>query len=130
MSVWAIHALETAPPPDTASVEWLLLTTVPTESFEQANERLSWYAVRWSIEIFHRTLKSGCRIEDRRLADAGNLEACLALDMVVAWRVLYLARLGRTMPDLPCSVFFEEMEWKARTPTITRPRPCRQSHHR
>jgi hypothetical protein len=111
--VWAIHALETVPPDGHEPVEWLLLTTVPTEDLSQAIERLSWYAVRWSIEIYHRTLKSGCRIEDRRLAEAGNLEACLALDMVVAWRVLYLTRLGRTMPDLPCSVFFEEMEWKA-----------------
>jgi len=51
-------------------------------------------------QVFHRTLKSGCRIEDRRLAEAGNLQACLALDMVVAWRVLYLTRLERQTPDL------------------------------
>ena len=69
--------------------------------------------MRWRIEVFHRTLKSGCRIEDRRLAEAGNLQACLALDMVVAWRVLYLTHLGRQTPDVPCSVFFEEAEWKA-----------------
>ncbi len=112
-AVWAVHALEPTPPPGTEAVEWLLLTTVEVEDFAQAAERLSWYGVRWSIEIFHRTLKSGCRIEDRRLANADTLEACLALDMVVAWRVLYLTRLGREMPDLPCSVFFEEPEWKA-----------------
>ena len=45
-----------------------------------------------------------CRIEDRRLAEAGNLQACLALDMVVAWRILNLTRLGRQTPDLPCTV--------------------------
>jgi hypothetical protein len=113
ITLWAVHALESTPPEDVDAVEWLLLTTVPVEDFTQACERLGWYAVRWSIEIFHRTLKSGCRIEDRRLADAGNLQACLALDMVVAWRVLYLTHLGRQTPDLPCSIFFEEEEWKA-----------------
>jgi hypothetical protein len=113
LTLWAVHAVEPTPPPDTEAVEWLLLTTVAVEDFAQACERLRWYAVRWSIEIFHRTLKSGCRIEDRRLAEAGHLQACLALDMIVAWRVLYLTRLGRETPDLPCDVFFEEEEWKA-----------------
>ncbi len=113
LRLWAVHALESTPPPEAQAVEWLLLTTVAVQDFAQACERLRWYAVRWSIEVFHRTLKSGCRIEDRRLAEAGNLQACLALDMVVAWRVLYLTRLGRQTPDLPCSVFFEEEEWKA-----------------
>jgi len=113
ITLWAVQALESAPPEGIEAVEWLLLTTVAVADFTQACERLRWYAVRWSIEIFHRTLKSGCRIEDRRLADAGNLQACLALDMVVAWRVLYLTHLGRQTPELPCSIFFEEAEWKA-----------------
>jgi len=113
LKVWAVHAIEPTPPPDAEAVEWLLLTTVATQDFAQACERLSWYAVRWRIEVFHRTLKSGCRLEDRRLAEAGNLQACLALDRVVAWRVLYLTHLGRQTPDVPCSVFFEEAEWKA-----------------
>jgi hypothetical protein len=113
LSLWAIHAVEPDPPPDTEPVEWLLLTTVPTTTLADACERLSWYAVRWQIEVFHRTLKSGCRIEDRRLADAESLHACLALDLVVAWRVMHLAKLGRATPDVPCTVFFEEAEWRA-----------------
>lgn len=113
LTLWAVHALEPAPPADMEAVEWLLLTTVPVEDYAQACERLDWYAVRWGIEVFHRTLKSGTRIEDRRLADAGNLQACLALDMVVAWRVLYLTHLGRQTPDVPCDLFFEEDEWRA-----------------
>ena len=56
------------------------------------------------IEVLHRTLKSGTRTKDHRLADAGNLQACLALDMVVVWRVLYLTHLGRKMPDLPFDI--------------------------
>jgi hypothetical protein len=113
LGLWAIHAVEVDAPADSEPVEWLLLTTVPTRSLDEAIERLGWYSARWNIEVFHRTLKSGCRIEDRRLGDAASLQACLSIDLVVAWRVMYLTKLGRETPDLPCSVFFEEAEWKA-----------------
>ena len=113
LTLWAIDAREINPPDDQERVEWLLLTTVPTTTLEDALERLCWYAVRWNIEVFHRTLKSGCRIEDRRLGDANSLQACLALDLVIAWRVMDLAKRGRETPDIPCTVFFEEAEWQA-----------------
>ncbi|MGF1613629.1 MAG: IS4 family transposase [Gammaproteobacteria bacterium] len=67
----------------------------------------------YNIEVFHRTLKSGCRIEDRRLGNAESLQACLAIDLVVAWRVMDLTKRGRETPDIPCTVFFEEAEWQA-----------------
>ena len=74
--------------------------------------------------MFHRTLKSGCRIEDRRLVAADSLQACLAPDTVVAWWAMDLVHRGRETPDLPATVFFEEEEWQAlhafihRTPAI------------
>jgi hypothetical protein len=113
IALWAVYALESHPPAHTEAVEWLLLTTVQVRDFEQACERLAWYAVRWCIEVYHRTLKSGCRIEDRRLGSAQSLQACLGVDMVVAWRVYHLAKLGRETPKVPCTVFFREEEWKA-----------------
>ena len=58
-------------------------------------------------------MKSGCRIEQRQLAQAGRIEACLAIDLVVAWRIYFLNKLGREIPDAPCTVYFEEAEWKA-----------------
>ena len=94
-------------------LEWMLLTTIAVENFDEAVEKLSWYAKRWGIEVYHRTLKSGCKIEERQLGSADRLEACLAIDMVVAWRIFHLTKLGRETPDVPCSVFFEEAEWKA-----------------
>lgn len=107
---WAVYARET----DFAEpIEWMLLTTVPVSSLEEACERLSWYTKRWGIEIYHKTLKSGCLIEDRQLGKASRLESCLAIDMVVAWRIYYLTRQGRETPNVPCTVFFEESEWKA-----------------
>ena len=72
-----------------------------------------WYTRRWGIEVFHRTLKSGCKIEERQLGKSHRIEACLAIDLVVAWRLFYLSKLGREIPDVPCTVFFEEHEWRA-----------------
>jgi hypothetical protein len=63
--------------------------------------------------VYHRTLKSGCQIENRQLGHADRIEACLAIDLVVAWRILHLSKLGREHPDVPCTVYFSESEWKA-----------------
>ena len=75
--------------------------------------------LRTGIEVYHRTLKSGCKIEERQLGSAERLEACLAIDMVVAWRIYYLTKLGRETPDVPCTVFFEDFEWKALVAYLT-----------
>jgi hypothetical protein len=91
----------------------MLLTTVETNRFEQAQKRVEWYSGRWGIEVYHRTLKSGCRIKDRQLRTEDRLEACLGIDMVIAWRIYYMTMLGREIPNLPCTVIFNDIEWKA-----------------
>jgi hypothetical protein len=111
--IWAVYVTEQANPGVKEPIEWMLLTTVAVTSFAQAQQRVEWYSGRWGIEVYHRTLKSGCRIEDRQLETADRLETCLGVDMVVAWRIYYLTMLGREKPDLPCTVFFKEIEWKA-----------------
>ena len=111
--VWAVWARERHAPAGAEPVEWMLLTTVPVENFAQACQMLEWYTRRWGIEVFHRTLKSGCQIETRQLGRADRIEACLAIDLVVAWRIFHLTKLGRETPEVPCTVYFEEIEWKA-----------------
>lgn len=113
ITVTAIRTTEIDPPQGARPLTWTLLTTVPTESLEAACERLNWYARRWGIEIYHRTLKSGCRIEERQLGRADSLEACLGVDLVVAYRVLLLAHQGREHPEAPASVYFSPEQWKA-----------------
>jgi len=111
--MWVVLAREDAPPPDTEALEWMLLTSVPVAGLADAVERIQWYAVRWGIEVFHRVLKSGCQIEERQLGTADRLEACLAIDAVVAWRIFHLTVLGRATPDLPCTTVFDDDQWKA-----------------
>jgi hypothetical protein len=113
LDITAILAQEVECPQGVEPLQWMLLTTIAVENFDQAVEKIGWYAKRWGIEVFHRTLKSGCKIEERQLGSADRIETCLAIDLVVAWRIFHLAKLGRETPDVPCSVFFEEAEWKA-----------------
>ncbi|MBI2925771.1 MAG: hypothetical protein HYY24_08720, partial [Verrucomicrobia bacterium] len=44
----------------------------------------------------------------------------LAIDLVVAWRVFHLTQLGRETPAVPCTVYFEEHEWKALWAYVTK----------
>jgi hypothetical protein len=112
ISIWVVYAREIGYPIEIAKpIDWMLLSSVKTESFENACERLSWYSRRWGIEVYHRTLKSGCRIEDRRLDDAQSIQACLAIDLVVAWRVYWLTMVGREKPETPCDQILSEDEW-------------------
>jgi Transposase DNA-binding/Transposase Tn5 dimerisation domain len=112
VTVWAVWAIESDPPPGVEAVEWLLLTTLPITSTDEALERLAWYAARWGIEVWHKVLKSGCRIEDKQLETAARLKRCLALYSVIAWRILYATMLARVVPDLPCTVLLDEHEWQ------------------
>ncbi len=113
LTIWVVLVREISPPEGVDPLEWMLLTTMEVNTFDQAVEKLTWYTVRWGIEVFHRTLKSGCKIEERQLGTADRIESCLGIDMMVAWRIIYLTRLGRDTPDVPCTVYFEEAEWKA-----------------
>jgi hypothetical protein len=114
IGIWAVYVTEQVCEEVVASpIEWMLLTTVKVESFKEATKRVEWYSGRWGIEVYHRTLKSGCRIKDRQLGTADRLETCLGIDMVVAWRIYHLTMLGRETPEMPCTVFFKDVQWKA-----------------
>jgi len=113
ITLWAVYVTEKENKPVDEPIEWMLLTSAEVKSFKEAQKRVEWYSARWGIEVYHRTLKSGCRIKDRQLETADRLQTCLGVDMVVAWRIYYLTMLGREKPDLPCTVFFQDIEWKA-----------------
>ena len=109
VGLWAISARERDTPEGRDPLEWKLLTDVETGSFEMACERVDWYAQRFKIEVFHRILKSGCRVEARRLESYESLKRCLAIDRVVAWRIFYLTFLGRETPDIGCDFFLKNL---------------------
>ncbi len=55
-------------------------------------------------------LKSGCNILDHQNHSAEALLRAIAIDAVIAWRIMLLALLGREVPELPCEVVFDRCE--------------------
>ena len=110
IDIWVIHALEENRPPKTEVVEWFLLTTVDISSSVEAEQCLRWYCLRWRIEDWHRVLKSGCRIEDLTHKTAERQRRAIAINLVIAWRIMVMTLLGREMPNLPAEVLFSDVE--------------------
>jgi hypothetical protein len=110
VELWALRVTEVNPPEGAAPLHWVLLTTVPIESRKQALRCLRWYTRRWRIEEWHRVLKSGCRIEAHQHQSAAKLACAIAIDAVMAWRVMLLTLLGREAPNLRADLIFEPWE--------------------
>lgn len=107
----AVWVTESAAPDGEPPISWLLLTTVPVTTAEEAWERVTWYTYRWRIERFHLILKSGCRIEARQLATQARLACCLAVLDAVAVRLLHLTYWARATPDAPATALLDPDEW-------------------
>lgn len=104
---------ETNPPEGCEPIRWLLVTTLPIDTVEAVQQVVSYYCMRWQIEVYFRTLKSGCRVEQRQFETLPRIENSLAVYSIIAWRVMYLCRLGRMCPELDCEVVFSQSEWKS-----------------
>jgi hypothetical protein len=113
IEVFAVYAVEPNPPDGIEPIEWLLLTTEEVPTVEAALDKIDTYACRWGIEVLHKVLKSGLRIEERQLQHANRLHRGLTVFSVIAWRILYAALLARTIPDAPCTALLEPDEWQA-----------------
>lgn len=105
-----IHVEEMDPPEGWAPVFWKLITNLSVATHADAVHKLEWYAVRWKIETFFRTLKADCRIEELRLATADRLANCIALCCVVAWRVTWLTTLSRETAGAEPAAIFTDAE--------------------
>jgi hypothetical protein len=114
---------ELNPPANDEPVEWILLTSLPVADAEQARQVVQYYCVRWMVEVFFRTLKTGCRVEERLFEHIDRLLTCLAVYLIVAWRTLYVCRLGRACPEISCEAVFEPAEWKAVYQVVHRKMP-------
>jgi hypothetical protein len=112
VSFWAVLAEETDPPEGEEPIRWLLLTSKEVTTIGQARRILNLYLRRWDIEVFHKVLKTGCRVERIQLKKETAVIHAVMVYSVIAWRILYLTHLGRQCPEMPCGSVFEEAEWK------------------
>lgn len=110
IDIWVVHAREENPPSGCEAVEWFLLTTLAPSTPEDAQQCLRWYCLRWRIEDWHRILKSGCAIEDLAHKSAERLRRAIAINLVIAWRIMLMTLLGRELPELPAEILFSDVE--------------------
>jgi hypothetical protein len=96
-----VYVVEVNPRARTEPIRWVLLTSLPVDTFDQAWTVIEYYEARWLVEEYHKALKTGCRVQDRQLKAAGRLEAMVGLMSVAAVRLLQLKSLARTSPEIP-----------------------------
>jgi hypothetical protein len=113
VSMQAILVQEEAAPDGVTPIVWLLLTSLPIASLEDAMRYIRWYSYRWLIERYHFVLKSGCRLEQLQLGEVERLRRALATYCIVAWRLLWLTYEVRQNPDMPCDRVLEAPEWQS-----------------
>lgn len=109
MTVWVIRVWEEQAPEGEEPLEWILLTSVPTTTLEDAWERVDWYGYRWLVEDYHQCLKSGCRIEHRQLQTVDGLMRLLGLLSPLAVRLLQVRACAREEPERPASEVIEPL---------------------
>lgn len=108
-----ILAKEENPPHGVTPICWLLITTLPVDSFEDALCCIKWYSHRWLVERYHFVLKNGCRVEQLQLEKADRIKRAVATYCIVAWRLLWLTYEVRKNPNLPCDEALEDHEWQS-----------------
>lgn len=84
--------------------EWILLTTLPVHTPEDAARCAERYSLRWLVEEFHKALKSGCALEKRQLRTAHAFLAVCGLLSLVAVRLLQIRTEARLAPEAPAAV--------------------------
>lgn len=92
------------------NLSWRLLTNLDCLNFENAIRLVNIYKTRWTIESYHRVLKSGFKIESARLASRSRLENFCTLVSILAWRVMWLYLASRKTSKIPCTRILSNQE--------------------
>lgn len=108
-----VEALELNPPEGEVPIRWVLFTSQPIKTIEEVHAVVDGYCVRWSVELYFKTLKSGLKIEDMKYETLERYANAFAILSVVAWRVEYLKGATRSDPESSCEKYFPNNEWMA-----------------
>lgn len=96
-----------------APIEWILITSLPIDTPEACLKIVQYYKTRWQIELYFRTLKQGCAVEERRLGEYSSYLNCLSCYMIIAWHIMYIRYMMDSHPDESCELIFTRDEWHA-----------------
>jgi Transposase DNA-binding/Transposase DDE domain len=105
-----IYAQEASTPRGRDKIDWKLITNLPVHSRKDAVEKLTWYAMRWRIETFHKILKSGCRAEASKLRTAERIVNLIAMFCILSWRIFWMTMMNRVAAAAPPLVALTRVE--------------------
>ncbi len=105
-----IWAVEENPPGGVEPIEWIIMTTLPVSTLEQAIEIIDIYTMRWIIERFFYVLKQGLRIERLQFDNFKRLSNAIKLCSIVAWYLIKIAYLRKSNEHDPVDKHFDAME--------------------
>lgn len=99
--MWCVMLQETRPPAGVDALRWVLITSEPVTSTEQAMTVVEHYKKRWGVEEYHKALKTGCHVEERYYQTSERLERVTGLHAILALRLLQIREMARAQPDRP-----------------------------
>lgn len=105
-----VHVLEQGTQGPDEPIEWFLLTTLLVGSYEQACRIVGFYALRWVIERFHFVLKQGMNVERLQFDSFTRLKNALQVCSLVAWQLLWTARIAKVDPQAGAGEYFGPVE--------------------
>lgn len=112
LRLWFLLAEEESPPPGETPIRWLLASTLPIDTLDDASQTLLRYTYRWRLEQLHFVEKSGCCVEHLELETVERLERAIATYSLVAWQLLWLTYLARKAPELSCVEVLPGHSWQ------------------
>jgi Transposase DNA-binding/Transposase Tn5 dimerisation domain len=103
LEVWIVRAGEPDPPVGAEAVEWILITSLAVDDWDNARYLTQIYECRWLVEDYHMCLKTGCRMEDSQLDHGDDLKRLLGFIAPIAVRLMQLRQVVRAAPETPAT---------------------------
>lgn len=98
VQVWVVHVREQDVPAFVEPLEWVLLTTVPVATSDEALWVMEGYRSRWPIEPMHAVLKTGLQVEAHSVTDVASMQRLLAVLLPVSLHLVRWAYAWRADP--------------------------------
>jgi hypothetical protein len=110
LNLTVIHAEERGKPKNRERIVWKLITDLSVSSRKEAIEKISWYALRWKIETFHKILKSGFKAEESKLRTAERLARLISVFCILSWRIFWMTMINRSCENAPARLVLTDLE--------------------
>ena len=108
LNITVIRGWEDKPIRGKKRKEWILLTTIRVKTVDDAIQCIKYYRARWRVEEYFRMLKTGCGVENVYFDTCERILRSIAINLIVAWRLLFIALLGGKLPPLPADILFDK----------------------